>query len=824
MAVGGAAHAADLGPSYTVEQIQANMYAAQAFEVLQGGGEFTESQLELSRVLYDKALSFDPTSSELWRLRLELADNMRDTDKQVQAMRQIVKLDRKDDVIQLRLIRTLIETRMQTAEERMAGMAAILKSKGGRLLSEALRSRLASDIAGYAYELGDRGAVKKWLRIALTYDKTTNSDALKLVYQIASENNASDKVLAKTFLDLMKSDILNADYRKQLSTVLINERMFGPAVGQLGAEMFINNSTGGVSQDQTIGLVYRYTFGFLLNGRLKQGLARINELHSSLMKAAITAEYGKIQKAATEADEAPDYTVVDQEAVAKGVELPLNFEILRLAIMKLAENSEQREEHIVKLTERIDKLIELGSENVESLETDLAWLVCFYGEDHAGLDAMIKKVEGHKEPNKGMIACLKGWALLAKNELAGAREALLPYKDQLPFARLGLAQIDKENENSEAYHAGLQAVIEMDPNGLSALSAIAGLARDKQIVKSTELGKTYNTLLNKMPAIARLPMSVKGKKIAMQMKMSSKRYVYLEPHVAVVRIRNNSTIPMSLGGEGSTLSNQMMIYAALPGIRRPIGVVANMGRRLVLKPYESVEVKVPMDWNTVGRAAISYAGRVFEYSAQGVYAPVISASGSPRPGVLGDHAVIRLIAKQNMLPTMQNIASMTTNLSSSDELVQYTSLAWLGRVLPRFTPQEGLDPDDPNLEKRQKERKALADAGKKFLKVYNGLDADGKAWVAGTIMIRPEGDLSYLSDVYDALGTVDDLHASLSYMIIQSKGPDESFVNRALRSDNQELVKVTGWVKEMLTKRGEAIAKMEELRAKAKASQEAAGE
>ena len=124
-------------------------------KVMQGQGDIAEHQLELARVLYDKALGFDPKNVELWRFRLELAEKMRDKPMQIKAMRQIAKLDRKDDVNQLRLIRTMINRRQQTAEDRIKGITAILKSKGGKLLSKPLRSRLASDAASYAHELGE---------------------------------------------------------------------------------------------------------------------------------------------------------------------------------------------------------------------------------------------------------------------------------------------------------------------------------------------------------------------------------------------------------------------------------------------------------------------------------------------------------------------------------------------------------------------------------------------------------------------------------------------------------------------------------------------
>ena len=468
-------------------------------------------------------------------------------------------------------------------------------------------------------------------------------------------------------------------------------------------------------------------------------------------------------------------------------------------------------------------MIEASPEQAEALELDIAWIVCFYGKDHAAIDGMIAKVEGHKNPNSGMIACLKGWRALSKNDHQGARKAFLPYKDSLPFARLGLAQIDQDNEDNEAYWAGLNVALSMDQSGLSALTAMSRLSGDKQTVEMTELGKVYDKMFAELPLIVRMPTSVKGKKIAVSMKASSSRYQFLEPNAAVVKIRNNLAIPMSFGGDDGVLSSQLLVYVGLAGAR-PVNVVSNVGRRLVLNAFDSIEVSVPLDWNTMGRAGIARAGQMFEYSAECVYSPVIGANGRPMAGPMGGRALIRLIAKSKILPTEPNIKMMVNNIGSHDELTQYRALAWLGRVLPQNTLQEDLDPDDENLAVKEVYYASLASAGKKFLSVYERLDDDGKAWVAATILIRKEGEISYLQGVYDAMGNHDSLYPNLTYMLMQMIPVDHPVVNRSLRSDDAELVKTAGWVQKILEVRAEAALKRQELIDEAKAKREAAGE
>ncbi len=816
---GGVAKAADLGPNYSVEQLQANLYASQAYEVLRSGGDYETHQLELAKVFYDKALSFDPKNADLWRLRLELADKMRDTEMQIKAMRQIAKNDRKDDVNQLRLIRTLINSRQQTAEDRMAGIIAILKSKGGRLLSKPLRSRLASDVANYAYELGERAEVKKWLRVALAYDKTTNAAALGLVYKLAVDNGAPKQVIAKTFLDLMKSNISNPDYRKELAATLMRERAFTYAFEQVVAENYIRMGSPSSTEQEKLDATYRYAFTATIRNQFEGALRGINAWHKNMMTAAVNAEFQKVAEAAKAADQTPDYKSVDQKAVSESVKLQIKFEMMRIAILNMASQQAKCEELIKELTTRYEQEIDASPEKAEAFEMDLAWMVCFYSKEHEGLDALIKRVENHKTPNKGMIACLKGWALLAKDDLEGAKAWLKPYDNQLPFAKLGMAEIDKLNKKNEAYWAGLNAVIAMDPNGMSALAASHGLMRDKQEPQATPLGLAYGKMLEDLPTIVRMPTAVKGKKIAVRIDTTSKSYEFLEPNIAVVTIRNNLAIPMSLGGDDTALSNRLLIYVKLPTGGRPVSIVANVGRRLVLGAFESLELQVPLDWNTVGRAGVSFAGRMFEYSAECVYSPVIAPNGAPSAGPMGDRSILRLVAKQKILPTEPNIMTMVANLNSGDQLTQYRALAWLGRILPQMTLQEDLDPDDPKLAEKEKFYQSLEAAGKTYLETYNRLDANGKAWVAATLMVRPEGEASYLQGVYDAMLNNKEYFSNLNYLILQVRDPQHAAVNRALRSDDAELVKATGWAQKILEVRAENIEKIKAAQEAAKAAQ-----
>ncbi len=813
-------NAADLGPQSSHKQMLAKMYAIQAASVIQVGDdqEIQQHQYTLAGFLYNKAISLTPNNPQLWRLKLELAQIQKDHNAQILAMRKIIKLDPKDDVIQLALIRKIINTNNQTAENRISALAQIFNSPSGKKLTPPLRSRIASDIAKYANELGNRNQVKTWLKAALKLDPITNRDALELIYALVKTNSKSQPVIAKAFLNLIKADPLNPQYRDQLAAILISQKAYVQAADQYVLQSVLTQAPLPSANE-----VYSVTHALACSGKLNAAMLGLNSYHQALMQKALNQAYLKANQAAKENNQPFDLTAFNQkkQAIVDQVKLPIPLQLIRIVLVHAGQQHIQNEQPIKDLVAQYQKQIIAEPQNAQSDQRDLAWLVCFYSKEHQSLSKLIADVQRQEKSNPGLLACLQGWSLIAKKQYPDAKKRLTPYASTLPFATLGLAEIEKQNKNNPKYFQLLQTAIDQDPAALSAITAATQLIKNDKKVKISSLGQTYNRLIAKWPSIINQP---KGKRqqITLRLKPKSSTYQYLESHQVQIKIRNNSSLPLSLGQENATLSKQLWIFLQGQNFPAAARIVVNAGRRLVLKPYDTLEFTVPLDWNTIGQYDAALAAAPFEYRGEAIFAPHILPNGAPVVGLLGAKTHLQLIGKQVIKPTQANITDMINQLESQDKAQQYTALAWLGRILPQVTPQEEIKPDAPQAAAQVQQREIFKTAGQKFLAIYKNADPDTQTWIAATIRFAqpdPASDTqtprkSYLAEVCQLVAQNQNQHQRIMYLLQQIQDPQDPIFNQTMRSGNKKLIQMTQWIQDIFKQRKAA-------RDKIKAMQEA---
>ncbi|MHC4210947.1 MAG: hypothetical protein ACYSWT_14680, partial [Planctomycetota bacterium] len=123
--------------------------------------ELSVQALDISILLATEAAELDP-APDRWRTLLKLASLGERADPRSEALRQLVAIDRQDEVARLLYISDAME-RYQTAEERIEKYQLLLAPKNREALGPAVTSRLSNDLALLLDRRGDVDGFSRWL-------------------------------------------------------------------------------------------------------------------------------------------------------------------------------------------------------------------------------------------------------------------------------------------------------------------------------------------------------------------------------------------------------------------------------------------------------------------------------------------------------------------------------------------------------------------------------------------------------------------------------------------------------------------------------------
>lgn len=169
---------------------------------------------EIAQILLGVARRFEPDEPELVRFQIEAASNAGRGDLVLSLTRDLVRLDPRDTVAQLRLITTQIAGR-QTAGERLEVYERLTGDRGAQL-DDALRSRLALDGALLAREMGRGDQFRQLLTRAVELDPT-NKEAASVALTYYTERVGEDAAgTADLLINLLVADPLDPNVLNML--------------------------------------------------------------------------------------------------------------------------------------------------------------------------------------------------------------------------------------------------------------------------------------------------------------------------------------------------------------------------------------------------------------------------------------------------------------------------------------------------------------------------------------------------------------------------------------------------------------------------------
>jgi tetratricopeptide (TPR) repeat protein len=167
--------------------------------------------------LLDAAQTLAPDDGAIARERVEAWFQVGENDRVIAACRDILRLDPKDTVAQLRLITAQI-ARQQTAEARVELYERFL-GPSGAALDPAVRSRLALDAGLLHRERGENQAFLDRLSLALSLDPT-NKEAAALAQTIYANERGDAAGRLELLSNLLFADPLDPSVHQSMAILL----------------------------------------------------------------------------------------------------------------------------------------------------------------------------------------------------------------------------------------------------------------------------------------------------------------------------------------------------------------------------------------------------------------------------------------------------------------------------------------------------------------------------------------------------------------------------------------------------------------------------
>lgn len=573
----------------------ADNIAGLAFRFVRETGEPSVSTYRLAGNLLSVARRLTPDDQDLLRSELEAWKAAGDEARELDCTREIIRLDPKDTVAQLRLLTAAI-AKLQDADQRVAVYERLL-GKDGSKLDESIRSRLALDAALLARENGDERGFLDKLTYAVTADMT-NKEAAALFATYFLDRTQNPRERADILANVILADPLDADAHRNLAIELMRQGAY-PAARRFFDYMGAIQKSAGIEETSQV------LFDYLLAIWNADGAARTIEMISAIeIQEQLKLDQAR-QDLINQGHQPPERTPVVIAAM---------LETIRLAIFaargdqERALNSLQRTDLVSMAT--IDQLRkeaeERGPEAVAQIESieqhtvlEILWLRLLAGQE---LDKVKETIEvlRHNTVKPLTAEALQrydGWLAAHMGDTGIARDLLNPIADSDPNARFALAVCaEKEGKTPEAiehYTKVARAV---------PLSTLAGMARmrierlqSRPLEMTQEVRELNDAMLAFAPWLNRMVTEPRSfvSLIAepLQTKIDCLGRVDLK-----IRLRNemsSSGIPLGVGPDRAINSRILlspMVTTSLvkqSQLMRP--EVVRLDRRLRLKPGESIE-------------------------------------------------------------------------------------------------------------------------------------------------------------------------------------------------------------------------------------------
>ncbi|MEX0654220.1 MAG: hypothetical protein WD534_18430 [Phycisphaeraceae bacterium] len=741
----------------------ADQFVMMMSEALAGQRSPRPDQFQRAQILIDEALRLRDDDAELWRLRAELADRMDEPRVQREALGRYLRLRPDDDAVQLDLLLAGLRE-LQTLDDRLARLEAILRAGSAQRLSRPLRSRLATHAAIAAEELGDQQRFSHWLGEAIELDPA-NPQAAELIYALVRRNNGHGQgngvAIGTALVNLVKAAPADPIARIRLARWLTEQAAYSLAERQFNTALIL---AGGPLPPET------YTdWAVALAGYGDTTSAR------QLIDDVLPRREGEPEAGDRRRRGVP----IDAEAYPH---LRLGLEVLRLALLDdqptAAAASFDRIRTMIDEAlagaEEEDQLDWLGDGQTHTTAAGgrllLAWVAAVFNQQLDDVPGWLAEAED----DDPLVRRARGWVHVHRGEARAAAEQFQPIVDTDPLAALGVARLREAGSREQA--EDLQRIVHRDAAGLAGLLASRMLMDQGRDLRRTSAGGSVAAYMERAPMHLWRPALTVSPWITMHLRAAPTRVNYLEPLYATVELRNTSRMPMPVAaGQGSPDRAMLAPTPSIGGepLPRPAPTIVDLRRRLTLAPGETMSVTVRLDRSSLGPILTEDPTRSLSVNVLGVLGPRPGRGGGVVAEPVGGVDVVRALAIQGAPVTDERLDDWLGLLDSNNPVERMRTIARLLGIIDRLP--EALD--------TRENRQRIADA---INRRFPDMDPIRQAWTI-RFLTGSERSRELFGRVFDAADRSDAPLVRLAYLATHLDGSPSPALNAAMRHDDATL-------------------------------------
>ncbi|XAL99717.1 hypothetical protein OT109_19325 [Phycisphaeraceae bacterium D3-23] len=715
--------------------------------------------LALAVILLDQAVELDPSNSQAWTLRMELAQQMGDAEAHETALVGYLATGIDDERAQYDLIRINL-AKHQTLDQQFDALEQLLNSEGSRRLSDPLRSRLASYAASLAEELVDPQAQARWVVEAARLDPA-NGEAASMLYAIVVERGGDDLRQATALVNVVRASPMDPWSRLELADALASQASYDRALQQyqlvdnwIGSSPFVVGDK--VFRQLLPTDIYRNWLHSLATTGADPLALQIVEALDGYYTAYHIA-LAAVAESGADISEAPE---VPQT-------LPLDFEVIRLAILDGPSDTEAAAASFGRIQAGFAQVDQEGQ-----TAGRLALLAAVFGPDLDQAQALAQAL-AEDDPDK---ATALGWVAARQGNSAQAIESLGPLADSDALAACGLAIAEDLDDAGRARR--LQEIIHRGPLDLAALAAGRRLSRDGRDIPPSRVGTALLERMSKFPESLWLADLNRTPWIDARLRIRPARFNQLDPINAEITLWNTSRFPIAIGDNEVIRPRAILqITASINGRPAPPlqPIVVDLGRKLTLGPGERLIIDTRLDYHQFGALRALNPGIGVLFDTRLIVNPAVGPNGSFIPAATGGVSTVRDCIVQGAPPNAERIEEWLGTIDSAETLTRLITVTRLA-VLDRES-----FPEIVTLELVARLRGAMTEQLSRW-------DEHGQAWAMMFMRNAAASDSTYGAIAIEHLKNSDSELVWLAFLARQVKEADSEMLGEAI--GRQDLARV----------------------------------
>ena len=759
----------------------------------------TISALEAAVVLAREAAALDLENINRWRLVAQVASESEDDEALAEALNQMSRLDRDDDVVQLARLNRAIDARGQTLESRAEAVETILAAADRGEASGALASRLAFDLAMLHLRADDVDGYIRSLARALQYDSSNAAAAASAAgFLLASAGDAYGT--AELLINWLMADPSNRQVQGELARLLIDE---GASRGATRMYELLINSIEATRQIVPEPVIADLAIAQWAGDDVDAALRTLDD-----REREITVRLNTRATQLRRMEEANPGSTRDIPAMPSVYTLGTTAGTIRTAILSLERPGDITEEFELlrasfdvqrdTILDNADRAINVDPEEIQRAIAEIALSRAFVSlwllKDVEAAETALAEANRSASVSDEAVERFAGWFALRRKVPEEAVAILEPMADADPLARLGLALAYEELENREKAVETLRALHEMrGPEGPMRGSLVGVWAKRKLEVDygmrtppAPETDRLEQLVTSIPRSMDSLPLSATSA-IQVSIRGPVEEVQPFDPIPIRIELTNNSAVALAIDSAGPIRPSLILLpdtsmFLETRSLQATPPIVIDLKRRLRLEPRERLVIEIDAREYQLGQMLNAQVLPGAFIRLQAIVNHVVVGEGVYAPGPLGSSDRSDMVRVEGVnLSDLRDVLKRLRERPGRDTIRE-------SAVIQRVA-QRNIDPatltDD--------QRKELSDMRNGVFRSFSTLDPVGRAWL---VAVSPPGTLT--QPIVDRIANEASRLPRIAYLIRHPSDLTDPILVAALASEDDEIRTVAIFVRERL--------------------------